>query len=86
MFIIPAYYAIITVIFMDTSNNPTPPKRLYRSRNQRVLAGVCGGLAEYFHLDVAWIRIIFVLCALLGFGIFILVYLVFWLIVPLSPA
>ncbi|EKD73688.1 MAG: stress-responsive transcriptional regulator [uncultured bacterium] len=67
---------------MNTSN---VPKRLYRSRKWRMIAGVCGGLAEYFNLDPAWIRIIFILLALLGLGTFIIVYMIFWLIVPNAP-
>lgn len=61
------------------------PKRLFRSRNQRVIAGVCGGLAEYFNLDPTWVRLAFILLTLLGVGIFIIVYLIFWMIVPLAP-
>ncbi len=67
---------------MDTSNNP---KRLYRSRNQRVVAGVCGGLADYFNLDPTWVRLIFVILTVLGVGAFIIVYVIFWIIVPLAP-
>ena len=33
-------------------------RRLYRSRNQRMLAGVCGGIAEYFNIDVTIVRLI----------------------------
>lgn len=68
--------------FMNTSHSP---RRLYRSRNQRVIAGVCGGLAEYFNLDPTWIRLIFILLSLLGVGLFIIVYIIFWIIVPLAP-
>ncbi|EKD54477.1 MAG: stress-responsive transcriptional regulator [uncultured bacterium] len=67
---------------MNISNKP---KRLYRSRQQRVLAGVCGGVAEYFNVDPTWVRIGFILLCLLGLGAFILVYVIFWLIVPNSP-
>ena len=41
-------------------------RKLYRSKTNRVLAGVCGGLAEYFNLDVTLIRVLFVLLAVLG--------------------
>ncbi len=67
---------------MNTSNSP---RRLYRSRNQRVIAGVCGGLAEYFNLDPTWIRLAFILLSLLGVGLFVIVYIIFWIIVPLAP-
>lgn len=69
---------------MNTLNHP--PKRLYRSRSQRVLAGVCGGLAEYFNMDPTWVRLVFILLSLLGVGLFVIVYIIFWIIVPLSPS
>ena len=59
-------------------------KRLYRSRTERVLLGVCGGLAEYFGVDPVFIRLIFIAFILLG-GCAILFYLLMWLIVPLKP-
>ncbi|MCG8443912.1 MAG: envelope stress response membrane protein PspC [Caulobacterales bacterium] len=40
----------------DFSHSPNP-RRLYKSRRHKVLAGVCGGIAEYFDIDVAWVRI-----------------------------
>ncbi len=67
---------------MNTNN---APRRLFRSRNQRVIAGVCGGLAEYFNLDPTWIRLLFILLSLLGVGLFVVVYIICWIIVPLAP-
>jgi len=66
-------------------NTPTSPRRLFRSRNQKMIAGVCGGLAEYFNVDPTWVRLLFVLLTLLGVGLFVIVYLIFWVIVPLAP-
>ncbi|KTC81360.1 PspC domain-containing protein [Legionella brunensis] len=60
------------------------PKRLYRSRRERMIAGVCGGLAEYFGMDPTIMRLIFVVLLLLG-GSTILVYLIMWLVVPQEP-
>jgi phage shock protein C len=40
-------------------------KRLYRSRKDKVIAGVCGGIGEYFSIDPVWVRIIFVLLTIL---------------------
>jgi phage shock protein C len=59
-------------------------KKLYRSRKEKLIAGVCAGLAEYFGVDPTWIRLIFILFAILG-GSAVLVYLIMWVIVPLSP-
>ena len=60
-------------------------KRLYRSRDERILGGVCGGLAEYLHTDPTLIRVLFVLFALAG-GPGIIAYLIMWVIVPLEPS
>ncbi len=49
-----------------SGKNPKPVKRLYRSGQQKVVAGVCGGLAEYFQVDVAIMRIIWILFTLAG--------------------
>jgi len=59
-------------------------KRLYRSRSDRMLAGVCGGLAEYFGVDPTLVRLLFVLMALAG-GPGVLFYIILVLIVPSEP-
>lgn len=58
-----------------------PVKRLYRSRRNRVIAGVCGGLGEYFDLDPVIVRLIFVILALAS-GTGLILYVVAWLIIP----
>ncbi len=63
----------------------TQPKRLYRSRNNRMIAGVCGGLADFFVLDPTLIRLGFVLGTLLGFGSLLVVYIAMMFIVPEEP-
>ncbi len=57
--------------------------KLHRSRRDRMIAGVCGGLAERLDVDPTIVRLIFVLLALLG-GHGILIYLILWLIMPLE--
>ena len=59
----------------------TNNRRLYRSRTNRKVAGVCGGLAEYFNIDATLMRVLFVVLALLG-GPGLLIYLVLWIVVP----
>jgi phage shock protein C len=54
-------------------------KRLTRSRSDRMIAGVCGGLAEYFGIDPALVRILFVVLAIAG-GHGVLIYLILWLV------
>ncbi len=60
-------------------------KRLYRSNTDKMLGGVCAGLANFFGMDPTIMRLIFVFMLLLG-GHGALVYLVLWLVVPLQPA
>jgi phage shock protein C len=57
------------------------PSRLYRSRSQKMIAGVCGGLGEYFDVDPVLIRLLFVVTAFIS-GVGILAYLVLWIVVP----
>ncbi len=59
-------------------------KRLYRSRTNVMIGGVCAGLADYFNLDPTIMRLIFVLLALLA-GHGILLYLIMLLVVPPQP-
>ena len=59
-------------------------KRLYRSRTQKVLGGVAGGLAEYFNIDVILMRLLFVAIVLAG-GSGVLIYIILWIVVPLEP-
>jgi phage shock protein PspC (stress-responsive transcriptional regulator) len=58
-------------------------RKLYRSTTDRKVAGVCGGLAEFFNIDATLIRVIFVVTTLFGAGL--LVYLVMWIMVPEGP-
>jgi phage shock protein C len=60
-------------------------KKLYRSRTDKKIAGVCGGLAEYFGVDATIIRIIAVILLLPGGLPGFLPYLILWIIVPLKP-
>ena len=61
-----------------------PTRKLHRSRSDRKLAGVCGGLAQFFNLDPTLIRVLFVVLAVLG-GSGILIYLAMWIMVPNQP-
>lgn len=56
-------------------------KRLYRSSDQRMLAGVCGGIAEYFGWDPTLVRVGWIVLTLLG-GSGVLLYLILWLVMP----
>jgi len=56
-------------------------KRLYRSKKNKVIAGVCGGIGEYFNVDPVLIRLLWVLFAFAG-GCGILAYILAWIIIP----
>lgn len=59
--------------------------RLYRSRQDRMLAGVCGGLGEYFDIDSSLVRLGLVLLIVFG-GTGFLAYIIAWIIIPEAPA
>lgn len=56
-------------------------KTLYRSRENRILAGVAGGLSEYFEVDATIIRLIFVVATLWG-GAGLIIYIILWIVMP----
>ena len=58
-------------------------RKLYRSRVDRMLAGICGGLGDMFSIDPTFIRLIVILlCILTGLVPFLIVYLIGWVIIP----
>lgn len=61
---------------------PPPVRRLHRSATNKVVAGVCGGLGEYFGVDPVWFRIAFVALALGGWGGGLILYVVGWIALP----
>ena len=56
-------------------------KKFYLSNTDKKMGGVCGGLAEYFNIDSTFVRVLFVLGALLG-GFTVIAYLALWVIAP----
>jgi phage shock protein C len=61
-------------------------KKLYRSSSDKKIAGVCGGLAEYFNIDATIIRVIFILLLLPGGFPGFVPYVIVWLLAPVKPA
>jgi phage shock protein C len=59
-------------------------KKLNRSRKNRVIAGICGGLAEYFDIDLIIVRLI-TLILVLSFGAGLIAYIIAWIVVPEEP-
>ncbi len=58
-----------------------PEKKLYRSLHNRVIAGICGGIGEYFDIDPVIIRLIWVVTAFMG-GAGLIFYILAWVIIP----
>jgi phage shock protein C len=63
----------------------TPYRKLYRSRADRVVAGVLGGFAEYANMDPTLVRALYVLLTLITGGGAIVAYLILWLVIPEAP-
>lgn len=65
---------------------PPPPlpksKKLFRAPYDKMLGGVCGGIAAYLNIDVTWIRLLFVLTAFMSFSSIFIVYIVMWIVIP----
>jgi len=59
-------------------------KKLYRSRKDSMIAGVCGGIAEYLDIDSTLVRLAAILIVFLG-GVGIITYIIAWIIIPKKP-
>ena len=60
---------------------------LFRSRRNSMIAGVCGGLAEWLGWSPAWVRLLYVIVSVLSVAFpGILVYVILWVVVPKAPA
>lgn len=69
-----------------TLASPAPPKKLRRDKGHALLGGVCAGIARYFDLDIALVRVAYVLISIFTAFAGILVYVVLWIIIPAKPA
>ena len=61
---------------------PAPARRLVRRRDDRMLGGVCAGLADYLRVDVTLVRVLAFVGACIGMGSLVVAYLVAWLLLP----
>jgi phage shock protein PspC (stress-responsive transcriptional regulator) len=57
-------------------------KRLYRSKTRRMLGGICGGLGDYLDVDPTVIRLVWAVLTIFTWGIWLLIYIIAWVIVP----
>ncbi len=58
--------------------------KLYRSKKNRIIAGVCGGIGEYFKVDPTLIRLLWLLISIMG-GSGVVAYIIAWIIIPEEP-
>ena len=61
-------------------------RRLYRSRRDSILGGVAAGVADYFDMDPSIVRVVWAVLALVTGGIFLVLYIVMWIVVPEGPS
>ncbi|MFA6329752.1 MAG: PspC domain-containing protein [Candidatus Micrarchaeia archaeon] len=68
----------------ETRKESAKVRRLYRSSKDRILGGVCGGIADYYHMDPTIVRLVWIALAMIPpfYGAFILLYFIMWVIVP----
>jgi len=68
----------------DDSANKIGPRKIYRSHTDRVIFGVCGGIAEYYNIESLWVRVVFIFLGVTGAVGFIL-YLALTILMPSNP-
>lgn len=68
----------------EAETRQAPARKLYRSRTDRSIAGVCSGLAAYFDADPTMIRLVTLLMILFG-GLSIWAYIILWIVIPQEP-
>lgn len=59
--------------------------RLQRPRTNRMVAGVCAGLAQHYHWELTWVRVVTVLLAVFSSGAGVVAYIIFWIVMPEEP-
>jgi phage shock protein PspC (stress-responsive transcriptional regulator) len=87
----PEDYMVDEEIFEDTSSktkrtSTSSSKKLFRDIDDKFIAGVSSGIGHYLGIDAIWIRLIWVILVLVGFGSPILIYLLLWIIVPAAES
>ena len=78
-------YLGLAVVLSPMPTNYKPrrvPRRIFRDMDERVIGGVAGGLGAFLSIDPAWVRVAFLLLAVLSGGMFILIYIITWCVIP----
>ena len=80
------YNEVAEAASLPQRGDMTMAKRLYRSTSQKMLGGVCGGLAEYFDVDVSIFRLLFVAtCLVTALFPMTFFYIIAWIVIPQQP-
>jgi phage shock protein PspC (stress-responsive transcriptional regulator) len=88
----PEDYMVDEEIFEDSSSHSKPrssyssSKKLFRDVDDKFVAGVSSGIGHYLGIDVIWVRLMWVILVLIGFGSPLLVYLLLWILVPAAES
>lgn len=75
---------IFAIKLINNKHQKMEPKKLYRSKADRKIAGVCAGLAEYFNIDPTIVRLAWLVAVICG-GVGLLAYIIAWIVVPEYP-
>ncbi len=72
---------------MDQQNSASggASRKLYKSTSERIIDGVCGGIAEYFEVDASVIRLVLIAMSIISFGAGVLFYIIAMLVIPAAP-
>lgn len=74
---------VLVIVSARKGTLSTPAgKRLYRSKTNKKIAGICGGLAEFFAIDAVYVRIIAIVLLFVSFFTIVLLYFIFWFVIP----
>jgi phage shock protein PspC (stress-responsive transcriptional regulator) len=75
-------FVLLSQLFTQKLTKMEEPKRLYRSEKEKMIAGVCGGIAEYFTLDPTMVRLGIILLGMFTVFSVVPAYLILWIVVP----
>lgn len=78
----PEDYQVNDEMYESSQAKKNPSKKLYRFGKNRILGGVASGMSLFFSIDVIWVRILWIILAIATSGMGILIYILFWILVP----
>jgi phage shock protein C len=78
-------HAAFLKYFSLYNKNKTMEKRLFRSRTNKWIGGVCGGIGQFFQIDPVFWRLIFIMGGIFACPFFLVTYIALWIITPKEP-